>query len=308
MAAGESGRERPGLQLADGTRIDASAFGEDYDERFFASAGLARLCAWARSEGHRAPELSPDTRLGPPVARPSKLVCIGMNFRDHAAEGGHQIPDEPVIFLKSTTAITGANDPVRIPRNAKKLDWEVELALVIGRKAFQVPEEKALDYVLGYTIANDLSARDLGHRPGLPDNSSFKTDWIAHKNWDGSCPLGPWITLARDIPDPQKLSIVLDVNETGGRARATRHGDAAYFIATDVTSERAVEAAMAGALELSLAGPRSYHGEETEGAWMGGERREAGVADIRAALELYGRADGLFIAIVFVLAVLTVLA
>ena len=125
---GESGRERPGLQLADDTRIDASAFGEDYDEHFFASAGLARLCAWSRSEGHRAPEISPDTRLGPPIARPSKLVCIGMNFRDHAKEGGHQIPDEPVIFLKSTTAISGANDPVQIPRNSKKLDWEVELA------------------------------------------------------------------------------------------------------------------------------------------------------------------------------------
>jgi 2-keto-4-pentenoate hydratase/2-oxohepta-3-ene-1,7-dioic acid hydratase in catechol pathway len=136
-----------------------------------------------------------------------------------AARNGQPAPPDPHTlglrswhFLKTMHCLVGHNSTVIMQPRSKKIDWEAELAVVIGKYARNVSEADALDYVLGYTIANDLSARDLGHRPGMPDTSSFKTDWIAHKNWDGSCPLGPTIVLARDIPDPHNLKIELDVN------------------------------------------------------------------------------------------------
>jgi 2-keto-4-pentenoate hydratase/2-oxohepta-3-ene-1,7-dioic acid hydratase in catechol pathway len=162
-------------------------------------------------------------KLLAPIPDPGGIFCAGANYSDHAAEmaarSGRPAPLDPHTlglrswhFLKTRRCVTGPNAAVALHPRAKKIDWEAELAVVIGKKAFQVSEQDALDYVLGYMIANDLSARDLARREQLPDSSSFKQDWVAHKNWDGSCPLGPWIVLARDIPDPHDLTIALDVN------------------------------------------------------------------------------------------------
>src|SRR5947199_9864321 len=129
---GRPGEERPGLILPDGRRIDASGFGADYDQSFFESDGLARLARWGARAGAAAPLVPDGARLGPPLCRPSKIVCIGLNYRDHARESGMAIPDEPVLFCKATSAITGPNDDVLIPRNGTKRDREVELAAVTG--------------------------------------------------------------------------------------------------------------------------------------------------------------------------------
>ena len=135
---GPAGAERPGLQLASGRRIDAAAFGSDYDEAFFGGNGLERLELWASENAERAPILADGVRLGPPLCRPSKIVCVGLNYRDHAIESGMAVPSEPVIFMKATSAIVGPNDDVTIPRGSTKTDWEVELAIVIGRRASYV--------------------------------------------------------------------------------------------------------------------------------------------------------------------------
>ena len=131
---GPPGGEKPGLQLADGARIDASAFGEDWGERFLETDGLRRLAAWAKDNAAKAPRVAAGTRLGAARTRPSKIVCIGLNYADHARESGAKTPEEPVIFFKSTTALAGPNDDLPLPRGSLKTDWEVELAGVIGRR------------------------------------------------------------------------------------------------------------------------------------------------------------------------------
>src|SRR5215467_7343156 len=156
---GEPERERPCVLLRDGTRFDASAFGSDYDEAFFAGDGLHRLRHWIESHSGSSPQVAPSVRLGPPICRPSKIVCIGLNFRDHARETGAEIPKEPVIFFKATTALVGPNDALTIPKAATKVDWEVELAFVIGKKAQYVPKASALNHVAGYVLHNDYSER-----------------------------------------------------------------------------------------------------------------------------------------------------
>jgi 2-keto-4-pentenoate hydratase/2-oxohepta-3-ene-1,7-dioic acid hydratase in catechol pathway len=158
-----------------------------------------------------------------PIPRPIAIYCAGANYADHAAEMARQKGEEPPPdphtlglrswhFIKVGHCVTGPGSRVRLPPRSRKVDWEAELAVVIGVTATAVTEEDAMNYVAGYTIANDLSARDLGRRAQLPDSSSFKHDWVAHKCFDGSCPLGPWITLARDIGNPHDLAIELDVN------------------------------------------------------------------------------------------------
>src|SRR5687768_14475220 len=132
---GDAGRERPGLQLANGDRVDASDVTRDFDQAFFEDSGLEKLARWADAHAAHAPRVSATTRLGAPIARPNKIVCIGLNFYDHAAETGATAPQEPIIFLKATTALVGPNDDVVIPKGASKLDWEVELAVIIGRTA-----------------------------------------------------------------------------------------------------------------------------------------------------------------------------
>jgi 2-keto-4-pentenoate hydratase/2-oxohepta-3-ene-1,7-dioic acid hydratase in catechol pathway len=164
-------------------------------------------------------------RLLAPIQWPSAIYCAGANYADHAAEMArlqnrppepdpHTLGLKPWHFIKvGRSTLAAAGDTVQISALSKTMDWEVELAAVIGRSAKDVALEAALDHVAGYTIANDLSARDMGRRPNVPDTSPFKFDWVSHKNFDGSCPLGPWIVPAGDIPDPQKLGLKLWVND-----------------------------------------------------------------------------------------------
>jgi 2,4-diketo-3-deoxy-L-fuconate hydrolase len=201
---GTPGNESPGLELEDGRRIDSSGFGSDYNEVFFAGDGLERLRDWASANATSAPIVTPGTRLGPPVARPSKLVCIGLNYRDHATETGAAIPAEPIIFLKATSAICGPNDPLIIPRGSEKTDWEVELALVIGKKASYVEKENALDHVAGYLLHNDYSERAFQIERG--------GQWVKGKSCDSFAPLGPFLATPDEIADVNALPMWLKVN------------------------------------------------------------------------------------------------
>ncbi|HEY6213095.1 MAG TPA: fumarylacetoacetate hydrolase family protein [Vicinamibacterales bacterium] len=201
---GERGREKPGLQLADGTRVDASAIGGDYDEAFFENGGLDRLRAWAERSAAGAPRVPADARLGPPVARPGKIVCIGLNYRDHAAESGMDIPREPVLFLKATSSLSGPNDPVVIPRGGSKVDYEVELGIVVGRRASYVDARSAMPHVAGYVLCNDYSERAFQlERSG---------QWVKGKSCDTFAPIGPFVATVDEIPDPHRLNIWLTVN------------------------------------------------------------------------------------------------
>ena len=185
-------------------------------------ASLKRLDAAAAKGAASAKALS-SVKLLPPIPRPVAIYCAGANYRDHANEmaraQGKPDPVDPHTlglhswhFLKVGHCVVGPDVTVKIPVKTKKLDWEVELALIIGKTCRNATEANALDFVMGYTVANDLSARDMGTRVGLPDNSNFRADWVSHKCFDGSCPMGPWITLARDIGDAHNLKLGLDVN------------------------------------------------------------------------------------------------
>lgn len=201
---GTPGNEKPGLQLDDGRRIDASGFGSDYDETFFGGDGLDRLKAWADANADSAPTVDAAVRLGPCVARPSKLICIGLNYRDHAEEAGMPIPKEPIVFFKATSALVGPNDAVVIPRKSEKTDWEVELAFVIGKKASYVSEENALDHVAGYVLHNDYSEREWQIERG--------GQWVKGKSCDTFAPLGPFMATADEIPDSSNLKLWLKLN------------------------------------------------------------------------------------------------
>src|SRR5690606_15011363 len=156
---GNPGQEKIGIHQ-DGIHYDVSAFGGDYDEAFFANNGLARLEEFVKADEGNLIPVPADTRLGSPIARPSKILCIGLNYRDHAAETGAKIPLEPIIFMKSTTSLIGPNDDVVIPKNSVKTDWEVEFGIVIRKRASYVSESEALDYVAGYVLHNDVSERE----------------------------------------------------------------------------------------------------------------------------------------------------
>ena len=214
IRVGEAGSEEPGLLLADGTRVNTTAAGVgDYDEAFFAGDGLATLAAWAATEAGHAPRFDPDDRLGPPIARPSKLVGVGLNFRDHAAETGQTPPDDPVLFLKSTTAIVGPDDDLLLPRGSTKTDWEVELAVVIGQTARYVPESTALDHVAGYLLHNDYSEREYQLERG--------PQWDKGKGCDTFAPLGPFMATPDEVgADAAGLGMWLTVNDVP-RQRST---------------------------------------------------------------------------------------
>jgi 2,4-diketo-3-deoxy-L-fuconate hydrolase len=201
---GKPGKEKPGVILADGSLVDVSAFGGDYDEAFFASGGTDILQRWLSAKGSNAPILSPEVRLGPPICRPSKIVCIGLNFRDHAAESEMEIPKEPVIFLKSTTSLVGPNDPLVIPKNGTKVDWEVELAVIIGKRALYVGKDQALDHIAGYALHNDYSERTFQLERG--------GQWVKGKSADTFAPLGPFLATQTEIPDSGNLQMWLEVN------------------------------------------------------------------------------------------------
>ncbi|HXN22899.1 MAG TPA: fumarylacetoacetate hydrolase family protein [Candidatus Dormibacteraeota bacterium] len=201
---GEPGDEKPGVLLEDGTRIDVSAFGADYGESFFGNKGLAALRTWLERNVSSAPRVAPSLRLGPPIHRPSKIVCVGLNFRDHAAESGMEIPAEPVLFFKSTSALVGPDDPLVIPRNATKVDWEVELAVIIEKKATYVPVERALEFVAGYALHNDYSERSFQFERG--------GQWVKGKSSDTFAPLGPFLITRDELRDTSSLRMWLKVN------------------------------------------------------------------------------------------------
>ena len=201
---GEIGREKPGVLLEDGTRVDVSGFGADYDEAFFASAGIAKLKNWMAAHTGSAPRVSTAVRWGAPICRPSKIVCIGLNFRDHAEESGMEIPKEPVIFFKATTSLAGPNDAVVIPKNATKLDWEVELAIVMEMKASYVSREDAMNYVAGFALHNDYSERTFQLERG--------GQWVKGKSADTFAPLGPYLATKDEIQDFNQLGMWLKVN------------------------------------------------------------------------------------------------
>src|SRR5665647_195829 len=200
---GEINKEKPGIIIND-EYYDTSAFGEDYNEHFFETDGLNRLRKFIESNKRQLPKVSKDIRLGSPVARPSKIICIGLNYADHAKETKANIPVEPIIFFKSTTALCGPNDDVIIPKNSKKTDWEVELAVVIGKKASYVDEAEALDYVAGYCLHNDLSEREFQiERNG---------QWVKGKSCDTFAPLGPFMATQDEVAETNNLRLWLTVN------------------------------------------------------------------------------------------------
>ncbi len=201
---GELGQEKPGVLLEDGTRLDVSGLCSDYDEAFFAGDGITKLRNWMTAHGGSAPRVSSAVRWGPPVCRPSKIVCIGLNFRDHAEESGMEIPKEPVIFFKATSALVGPNDFLVIPKNATKVDWEVELAIVMEKKVKNVSREKALDYVAGFALHNDYSERSFQLERG--------GQWVKGKSADSFAPLGPFLATKEEIRDFNQLGMWLKVN------------------------------------------------------------------------------------------------
>jgi 2,4-didehydro-3-deoxy-L-rhamnonate hydrolase len=201
---GDPGKEKPGVILTDGKKIDVSTHVEDYNRNFFESGGIEKLHEWLQANSAVAPEIHAKERLGPPIADTSKIVCVGLNYADHAKEGGMAIPTEPILFFKATSAIVGPNDDMVIPKNSKKSDWEVELAVIIGKTASYVSEEKALDYVAGYCVHNDYSEREFQLERG--------GQWVKGKSCDTFAPIGPFLATKDEIKDVNNLRLWLKVN------------------------------------------------------------------------------------------------
>jgi 2-keto-4-pentenoate hydratase/2-oxohepta-3-ene-1,7-dioic acid hydratase in catechol pathway len=198
---GNPGKEKPGLIDDDGRLHDLSGVVGDIDAAQLGDAALARL---RRQKVERLPLVRGKPRLGCPVANVGKFIAIGLNFADHAAESGVPIPAEPVVFMKATSCIQGANDPVMLPKGSTKTDWEVELGVVIGTRARYVSQRAALDYVAGYTIVNDVSEREYQLERG--------TQWDKGKGCDTFGPMGPWLVTRDEIVNVQRLGMWLDVN------------------------------------------------------------------------------------------------
>jgi 2,4-diketo-3-deoxy-L-fuconate hydrolase len=201
---GEVGSEKPGVQLSNGNKIDVSNFGEDYTEQFFQNDGIERLEAWLEINQSKCDIISDDVRLGSPICRPSKIVCIGLNYAKHAAEAGMKIPNEPVLFFKSTTAVVGPNDDVIIPKGSTKTDWEVELAVVIGKKTSYISKEKVASHIAGYVLHNDVSERAF--------QIEKEGQWCKGKGCDTFAPLGPFLATKDEIKDPNNLHLWLKLN------------------------------------------------------------------------------------------------
>jgi 2,4-didehydro-3-deoxy-L-rhamnonate hydrolase len=199
---GEIGKEKPGV-IIDEKRYDVSSIVSDYNEAFFENDGLEKLKK-SLENNPSLPEVDSSIRLGSPVARPSKIICIGLNYVDHCKETNAPIPTEPIIFFKSTTALCGPNDDLIIPKNSEKTDWEIELAFVMGKKASYVEEVDALDYVAGYCLHNDYSERAFQLERG--------GQWAKGKGSDTFAPLGPFLATKDEIKEVNNLSMWLTVN------------------------------------------------------------------------------------------------
>jgi 2-keto-4-pentenoate hydratase/2-oxohepta-3-ene-1,7-dioic acid hydratase in catechol pathway len=200
---GKNGKEKTGV-IIDDIKYDTSAFGEDYNEAFFENNGFERLATFLKVNEGKLPVISDAERLGSPIARPSKILCIGLNYSKHAAESNMAIPSEPILFMKSTTSLSGPFDPIIIPKDSVKSDWEVELAFVIGKKASYVSEADAMDYVAGYVLHNDVSEREWQLERG--------GTWDKGKGCDTFAPLGPFLATRDEIPDPHNLRLWLKLN------------------------------------------------------------------------------------------------
>ncbi len=198
---GPRGAEKPGILASDGSVRDLSGVVEDISGENLSDTALEKLRA---VDVDSLPVVDGDPRIGPCVGNVGKLICIGLNYADHAAESGMELPAEPVIFFKATSSIIGPNDTVEIPRGSVKTDWEVELGVVIGKEAKYVSEAEAMKHVAGYCVVNDLSERDFQlHRSG---------QWVKGKSADTFGPIGPWLVTRNEVPDPQNLPMYLEVN------------------------------------------------------------------------------------------------
>ncbi len=195
--------EKPGVLLHN-KKLDVAAFHEDYNESFFLTDGINRLEKWLEKNAERCLEVPDSERIAACVVRPSKIICVGLNYAKHATESGMDAPAEPVVFFKATSALCGPNDNVIIPRNSEKTDWEVELAVIIGKKASYIEEANALEYVAGYCVHNDYSERAFQLERG--------GQWVKGKSNDTFAPIGPYLVTADEVADPQNLNLWLKLN------------------------------------------------------------------------------------------------
>jgi 2,4-diketo-3-deoxy-L-fuconate hydrolase len=198
---GESGQEKPGIIDSDNNIRDLSGEVTDITGEFLEAGGLSKL---AQLDINSLPIASGSPRLGIPVAGVPKIICIGLNYSDHAKESNMPIPTEPVVFMKAISALSGPNDDVILPKGSTKGDWEVELAVVIGKETKNVSEEQAMEYVAGYTICNDVSEREWQLEHG--------SQWSKGKSFDTFAPVGPWLVTPDDVSDPHNLAMWLDLN------------------------------------------------------------------------------------------------
>lgn len=200
---GDLDQEKTGVIIG-GKYLDVSGFGEDYTENFFATDGINRLNKYIKDNSASLKEITTGSRLGAIIKRPSKIICIGLNYADHAKEAGSPIPAEPIVFFKASSALCGPNDDLIIPKNSEKTDWEVELAVVIGKKASYVAEKDADDYIAGYVLHNDYSERSFQLERG--------GQWVKGKSCDTFAPLGPFLATKEEIADIHNLNLWLKVN------------------------------------------------------------------------------------------------
>jgi ureidoglycolate lyase len=219
---GEAGKEKPGIIDLQGEIRDLSGLFKDIDSATVSPESLAKLKG---IKPETLPTVSGKPRLGAPIANVPKLICIGLNYADHAKESNLPIPPEPVVFMKAISAITGPNDQVRLPKGSKKGDWEVELAFVIGKKAQNVSEADALSHVAGYLICNDVSEREWQLEHG--------SQWSKGKSFDTFAPLGPWLVTADEVNNPQNLAMWLDVN---GQRKQTGNTSTMIFVVKKLVS------------------------------------------------------------------------
>lgn len=202
---GEFGKEKPGVLAADGQPKDCSAYFEDWNSSFFQNGGLEKLGLLLAEKGDKLPTVPGDVRWGSCVARPWKVICIGLNYSDHAAESGMQVPSEPIVFMKTSNTVVGPFDDVIIPRGSEKTDWEVELGIVIGKNARLLSSPKdSLGYIAGFCICNDISERAFQLERG--------GQWVKGKSCDTFCPTGPFLATPDEISDVNDLAMTLDVN------------------------------------------------------------------------------------------------
>lgn len=205
LRIGEPGREKPAALVDEDHYVDLSDVVADFDEGFFGAGGLARIAPVVAERVASGAGLAlAGQRIGAPIARPHQIICVGLNFADHAAESGQAVPEEPILFSKSPNTLVGPNDDVRIPRGSTKPDWEVELGIVIGERAFHVSEADAMRHVAGFCLVNDVSERAY--------QMEYEGQWVKGKSYPTHCPIGPWLVTPDELGDPQGVDLWLEVN------------------------------------------------------------------------------------------------